>query len=148
MHAAVRGRAVSIGRNQLRSQIRSRNTKIYLWFANEEAETDRPVEALGGAGGDEAVGVGEPREDAHLARVLKLDACTRTRRSELLYCLSSHQQGRAGRGVRKIKRRRSLLTGRHCRRWMGFLFSRRRVGFSGEDGRTDARAKGGAGFLG
>ena len=39
--------------------------------------TDRPVEALGGARRGEAVGVGEPSEDAHLARVLELDACAR-----------------------------------------------------------------------
>jgi hypothetical protein len=45
-------------------------------------ETDRPVEALGGAGRDEAVGVGEPREDAHLARVLELDACMHTDHQE------------------------------------------------------------------
>jgi hypothetical protein len=59
----------------------------------------------------------------------------RARAHQNYYCLS-HQQGRAGRGPEKIKRRLSLLTGRHCRRWMGFLFSRRRVGFSGEDGRA------------
>jgi hypothetical protein len=59
-------------------------------------EADRPVETLGGAGGDEAVGVGEPREDAHLARVLKLDACTRTRTSELLLLITSTRTRGAG----------------------------------------------------
>lgn len=61
---------------------------------------DRPVEALGGAGGDEAVGVGEPREDAHLARVLELDACTR--RSEQLLLVAS---------TRTLRKRKKKLSG-------------------------------------
>lgn len=40
-------------------------------------EHNQPGEILGATGRDEAVGVGEPREDPDLARVLKLETCSR-----------------------------------------------------------------------